>query len=342
MAGTGLDQVFLSQSFAGDIVSLVVIASLPVIGGESTDVVDNVHENSGTQLPQAGTGNGVGLQNIHSVFGCHPQGIKVCNVVQFFAGCLDHDGFQLLAAHDSTDTGTTGGTVLIVHNGGKQHLLLTGGSDVQNGNVSTVLCLELLVNGFAHDTYIFPGIQQLNLIVVNVDVGPVGSFTFHNDGIPTGVLQLGTPDTAGVGAGNHAGKGGLCADHVAACGRGGSAGHRTGYVDQLVFRGQGIDGGNALVIEHLGAKTTAANELVGKFQIQRFHFDLAGGQIDAGNFFVVCASHMQYLHKKLKLSLQFVYVLYMFIIVEITGVSRADVHFCVKPHETVSFYAKRF
>ena len=75
MAGTGLDQVFLSQSFAGDIVTLVVIAFLPVLGGESTDVVDNVHENSGTQLPQAGTGNGVGLQNIHSVFGCHLQGI---------------------------------------------------------------------------------------------------------------------------------------------------------------------------------------------------------------------------------------------------------------------------
>ena len=71
MAGTGLDQVFLSQSFAGDIVTLVVIAFLPVLGGESTDVVDNVHENSGTQLPQAGTGNGVGLQNIHSVFGCY-------------------------------------------------------------------------------------------------------------------------------------------------------------------------------------------------------------------------------------------------------------------------------
>ena len=51
-------------------------------------------------------------------------------------------------------------------------------------------------------------------------------------------------------------------------------------------------------------------ETLGKFQIQRFHFDLAGGQIDAGNFFVVCASHMQYLHKNLKLSLQFVYVYY--------------------------------
>ena len=66
--------------------------------------------------------------------------------------------------------------------------------------------------------------------------------------------------------------------------KGRKRGHRTGDIDQLVFRGQGIDGGNALVIEHLGAKTTAANELVGKFQIQRFHFDLAGGQIDAGNF----------------------------------------------------------
>ena len=47
---------------------------------------------------------------------------------------------------------------------------------------------------------ILAGIQQFDLVIDNVDVGPLGSFAFHDQSVPAGVLQLGTPDTAGVGA----------------------------------------------------------------------------------------------------------------------------------------------
>ena len=202
-----------------------------------------------------------------------------------------------------------------------------------------MLFLQLLVHGFAHDTQIFPGIQQLDLVIDDIDVGPVGSLALHNDGIPAGVLQLGAPDAAGVGAGDHAGEGGLGDHHVTAGGGSRRAGHGAGDVDQLVFRGQGVHGGNALVIEQLGAQAPAADELVRQLQIQRLDLNLAGGQVDAGNFFVICASHMLFLPKICRIWLQF---LRTFIISQKSFPSSGRKHFCVKLHETVSFHTKKF
>ena len=155
-----------------------------------------------------------------------------------------------------------------------------------------MLLLELGVHFLAHHAQVLPGVQQLDLVVLNADVGPFGSLTLHNDGVPAGVLQLGAPDAAGVGAGDHPRQRGLGHHHVAAGGRGRRAGHGAGDVDQLVFRGQGINGGHTLIVKNLGAKTTAADELVGQLQVQLLYLDLAGAQVNAGNFFIICACHM--------------------------------------------------
>ena len=187
---------------------------------------------------------------------------------------------------------TAGGAVLVVHDGGQQNLLLTGGADVQDGAVGAVLCLQLVVHLFAQNAQILSGVQDLDLVVHDVQIAPVGGLAFDDQRIPAGELQLGAPDTAGVGAGDHAGQRGLGHDHVAAGGRGIGAGHGAGDVDELVFRGQGIDRGYTLIIEDLGAETAAADEFLRHFQIQRLDLDLAGGQVDAGYFFVVSVAHV--------------------------------------------------
>ena len=296
VAGAGLHQILLGQSLTGDVFTLIVVALLPVLGGESADVVDDVHENRGAQLTQARAGDGVCLQHVHGVLGGDLQSVHVGDVVQRFAGGLDHDGLQLLAAHDRADTAAACGTILVVHDGGQQYLFLTGRADVQNGSVRTVLFLQFFVHGFAHDAHILPGIQQLDLVIGDADVGPLGGLALHDDGVPAGVLELGTPDAAGVGAGDHAGQRRLGDHHVTSGGRGGRAGHGAGDVNELIGRGQGIYRGDALIVEHLGTQTTTADELVRQLQIQRLNLDFTGGQVNAGNFFVIRASHMQYLH----------------------------------------------
>ena len=160
-----------------------------------------------------------------------------------------------------------------------------------------MLFLQLLIQLFGEQTQIFAGIQQLDLVVNDVDVGPLGSFTFHDQSVPAGVLQLGTPDAAGVGAGDHAGQRRLGDDHVTA-GRGSaSAGQRAGDVNQLVVGTQGICSCTAFVVDDLGAQTTAADELLGQLYIELFDLDFAGGQVNAGKFFVVCVCHNDNLQK---------------------------------------------
>ena len=296
MAGAGFHQIGFRKGLAGDVLALFIVAFLPVLGGECADVVDDVHQNGGTQLTQTGTGDGIGPDDLHGIFGGDLQRIQISDIVQSLAGSLYNDGLQLFAAHNRTDTGAACGTILVVHNGSQQDLLFAGGADVQNRSLCTVLGTKLFVHFLAHNAAVFPGIQQLDLVVHNVDVGPVGSFTLYDDGIPAGVLQLGTPDAAGVGAGDHTGQGGFGTDHVPTGGRSCCTGHGAGDVDQLVLRGQGINGSDALVIEHLGAQATTANEFVSQLQVQGLHPDLTGGQVNAGDFFVICTSHFQYLH----------------------------------------------
>ena len=76
-----------------------------------------------------------------------------------------------------------------------------------------------------------------------------------------------------------------------------------------------------------------------QLQIQRLDLNLAGGQVDAGNFLIICASHMQYLHNMLRGEMVCSDIL---IIMEISGGARAARHFRVKLHETVSFCMKVF
>ena len=160
-----------------------------------------------------------------------------------------------------------------------------------------MLFLQLLVALLGEQAQVFTGIQQLDLVVDDVDVGPLGSFAFHDQSVPASVLQLGTPDTAGVGAGDHAGQRGLGDDHVTAGGGGAGAGQRTGDVNQLVVGTQGVNSGAALVIDDLGAQTTAADELLCQIGIQLFNGDGASGQVNAGKFFVVCVCHNDNLQK---------------------------------------------
>ena len=160
-----------------------------------------------------------------------------------------------------------------------------------------MLFLQLLVQLFGEQTQIFAGIQQLDLVIDDVDVGPLGSFTFHDQSVPAGVLQLGTPDTTGVRAGDHAGQRRLGDDHVTAGGGSAGAGQRTGDVNQLVVGTQGVSSGAALVVDDLGTQTTATNELLSQIGIQLFNSDGAGGQVNAGKFFVVCVCHNDNLQK---------------------------------------------
>ena len=154
-----------------------------------------------------------------------------------------------------------------------------------------MLFLQLVVKLFAQNTQILSCVEDLDLVVDDVQVAPVGSLALDDQRIPAGELELGAPDAAGVGAGDHAGQRGLGHDHIAAGRRGVGAGHGAGDIDELVVRGQRIDRGNTLIIEDLGAETAAADELFRHFEIQRFRFDLAGGQVDSGYFFIVCVAH---------------------------------------------------
>ena len=299
VAGTGLDQELLSQSLTGDILGLVVVAFLPVLGGQGTDAVDDVDQRSRAQSPQTAAGQTVLADVDHDLL---VGGLQILDGSQRLVGILpgggDDDALELLGAHDGTDTGAAGGAVLVVHDGGEQHLLLTGDADGQNGGSLAVLFLQLLVQLLGEQAQIFPGIQKLDLVVDNVDVGPLGSLALDDQGIPAGVLELGTPDAAGVGAGDHAGQGGLGDDHVTAGGGGTGTGQGAGDVDQLVVRTQGVGSGAALVVDDLGAEAAAADELLSQFHIELFDLDLTGGQIDAGEFFVVCVCHNDNLQKE--------------------------------------------
>ena len=298
VAGTGLDQVLLSQSFTGDILSLIVVSLLPVLGGQGANAVNNVDQRSGAQSPQTAAGQTVLTDVDHNVLVGSLQSLGGSqNLISVLLGSGDNDALQLLGAHDSTDAGAAGSTVLVVHDGGQQNLLLTGDADGQNGGILAVLFLQLLVQLFGEQTQVLAGIQQLDLVVNDVDVGPLGSFAFHDQSIPAGVLQLGTPDTAGVGAGDHAGQRRLGDDHVTAGGGSAGAGQRAGDVNQLVVGTQGVSSGAALVVDDLGAQTTAADELLSQIGIQLFNGDGAGGQVNAGKFFVVCVCHNDNLQK---------------------------------------------
>ena len=94
------------------------------------------------------------------------------------------------AAHDGAGAGTAGGAVLVVHDGGQQDLLLTGGADVQDGAVGAVLFLQLVVKLFAQNTQILSCVEDLDLVVDDIQVAPVGGLALDDQRIPAGELQL--------------------------------------------------------------------------------------------------------------------------------------------------------
>ena len=101
-------------------------------------VNEGVHRPSDPLVGPVDTPGAVGL-------GGSLQLCFIGDVVQSLAGGLDHDGLQLLGAHDSTDTAAASGTILVVHDGSQQNLLLTGGADDQRCGLPAILVKELLL-----------------------------------------------------------------------------------------------------------------------------------------------------------------------------------------------------
>ena len=139
IAGAGFLEILLCQGLAGELIGGGAVALLPVLGGQSADAVDDVDQNGGAESTQALAGDAVVGEDLQRALVGFLQRIHVGNDVELLAGGLDDDGLELLAAHDGAGAGTAGGAVLVVHDGGQQHLLLTSGADVQDGAVGTVL-----------------------------------------------------------------------------------------------------------------------------------------------------------------------------------------------------------
>ena len=150
---------------------------------------------------------------------------------------------------------------------------------------------QRFVHVLALHAHILLGAVERNFPIVHQQIGPLLGDAFDNQTIPAGVFQLGAPDAAGIGTGDHARQGRLGTDHVAARGRRRCAGHGAGDVHQFVAGTQGVHGGNALIVEDFGTQTAAADVPLGFFQLQGFHGHRTGGQIDAGEFLIVRTAH---------------------------------------------------
>ena len=307
-AGAGTGEILLRQSLAGELVGSGAVALLPVLCGQSTYAIDDVDKNSCAVCTETFGGHRIALEDFEAVLVGLFECFDISNDIELLAGRLHNDGLELLAAHDSAGAGTAGGTVLIVHDAGKENFLLACRADVQHGAISAVFGFEPVIQLFTENTEVLGGVKDLDLVVFNVEIAPFGSLSLNDQCIPAGELELCAPDTAGVGTCDHSCERGFSDDHIAAGGRGIGAGHGAGDVNELVFRGKRIYGGNALIIEDLGAEAAAADKFLSGLDIKGFGLDLTGAQVDARYFLIICAAHVNtscYVWLDLKLTVRF-------------------------------------
>ena len=291
IAGAGLDQILFSQCFTGELICRGIIAFLPVLGRKCTDAVDDVYKRCRAECAQAFAGKGVFAHDLEAALIGFLEGFHIGNDIQLLAGSFDNNSLEFFAAHNSACSGTAGSTVFVVHNGSEQNLLFTGGADVQNSAFASVLFFQLVIKFFTQNADILSGIQNLDFVILNIEIAPLRSCAFDDQGIPSGKFQLCTPDTARVGTGNHPGQRRFRNNHITAGGWGIRSGHGAGDINEFVFRGQRIDRGNTLIIKDLGAEASASDKLVGDIKIQGLCLDLTSGQVDSCYFFIISAAH---------------------------------------------------
>src|SRR5579884_1985610 len=236
----------------------------------------------GTVLVQAAA-PGAGLDAVGQPVGGGPHGGGVGQGKRLGAA-HDSDGLDLLLAQHGPTPFLGGHVTIVAFDGGELDQVLAGHADAVDAHLvagAAVAGHELVLELPGVQAQQVAGRQQLDVVVLDQQVGPVAGLTLEDDAIPAGELEAVAEEAVGLGRGGAVGQG-AAGDH-AHVGRapGQAAGHDSGdQADAIVGVVPG-DLGRDLVIQHAGAEAGAAQVFAGVGLVERLGPRPPGGQVDA-------------------------------------------------------------
>ncbi len=188
--------------------------------------------------------------------GQHPLAGRVVLLLvgdRHLAVAAQGDGFEVLAAHDGAQALASGHPAL-VDDAGHPRELLARRADAADADVLVVqLVLDDQLGVHAGEAPQFLGVAELDLAVLDPQVGRLFRLALDDDDVVSGPLHLHGEVSAGGGHPHRPGGRRLGVDgHAAGAGDGG-AGEGPGSVDELVLRPQRVAVGRHFVVEVLDA-----------------------------------------------------------------------------------------
>jgi hypothetical protein len=128
------------------------------------------------------------------------------------------------------------------------------------------------------------GVPDLDGVVVDEEIDRRFGFASDDQMVKTGPGHFGCKESAHVGAAEQAGQRRFSHDVGAGRGRSAGGGQNSAADDQCVARSQRVAAFLGVIVEQVSIETPAPEIFFTHFQWNGCDLDLAGGQIDVGNF----------------------------------------------------------
>jgi len=275
------DHPLRGQALAAHLVGGLEIARLEVLRWQAAHLVEDVHQDVRPVGGQARPGDGGRGHLRPDLLHRRQEALLVGHADAL--GPPDHQGLQVLGAHDGTHAAPAGGPMLVVHDVGQKGQLLPGGADAGDLGLR-IGGSQQKVRGLGHVPAPDPrGVPDLHALVVDVQVDRLLRLPLEDDHVIAGELQLRTEIAPRVGGRDGPRQGGL-GDHVKAPRGGGQGpGQRARGEDQLVFLGQGIHLGIDFPDVVVGPQAPAAQIAFRRGHVERFLANRPIRQIDPQN-----------------------------------------------------------
>jgi hypothetical protein len=172
------------------------------------------------------------------------------------------DGLEVLAPHDRAKTFASGHPALVYYAGHTRELLARR-ADAADADVLVVqFVLDDQLGVGAGEAPQFSGVAELDLAVLDPQIGGLFGLALDDDDVVTGALHLYGEVPAGSRHPHGACQRGLGVDGHAACARNSGAGEGARRVDELVLGAQRVAIGRDLVVEILDGQARAADEVL--------------------------------------------------------------------------------
>ena len=191
---------------------------------------------------------------------------------------------EVLRTHHGADPRAAGGPIAVVHDGGEEHLPLTGGTDTGHAGLPVRFLPECIVRLVGAHSPQMPGRPQFGLSVGNPKIDRFRRSTREDDRIHPGLLQFRRIVPARVGAGNRPRERRFGGDHIPRTRRRLGARQGTHGHDQCVLRPECIAIRVRFVQQVSDSESSPADVIPGHGGIERFFAHRPPGQVHPQDF----------------------------------------------------------